>query len=490
MDIQTSFLSKEVDIVRQLTVLAQQSESWWTCLGGAASGVSAPLWRIIVGSEKSCLQKLEYAIVGLSPLFGDIQSLRRLHEKGVLRIILSATGVFEPNVYAFRLQENYATIVISGMDAPAIFGQSTSVAVLTQCPRDHPFALATEAFLFSCKDMARLMTLGEIESLEKRIGSEEELSHDVAGVPLGARDKDLTRTKIADSVDRSSSTQKVPPPSVTSESTALALFGGKEGLYAVQAGDGQLAWLFKTTSPVTSTPVLSDGKVFFGCYDGTLCSVDLQSGQADWILQTNEKTWNGLAVDHSVLCYASADKHIHAIDMTTGQERWKFLANSRIPAAPTIADWVVYFGDSLGRVYAVDIETGAGRCLFEKKDFWNYSVTVQASEPLYWSASQIAKKLTEDLGADKCNELRTAMGIKGLTGIVSSQMVNDLLREMDLQYKDEQTNEWRLGQKAKRIGTRTVIRKPDGAASAYIRWKEEVRDILLPEINDKISLAE
>ncbi len=159
----------------------------------------------------------------------------------------------------------------------------------------------------------------------------------------------------------------------------------------------------------------------------------------------------------------------------------------QIPATPTISEWTVYFGDSFGRVYAVDIETGKGQCLFEKKDFWNYSIAVRAQEPIYWSASQIAKRLTEKLGMDNCNTLRIAMGIKGLTGSVSSQMVNDLLREMGLQYKDDGTNEWCLGQDAKRIGTRTVIRKPDGSTSAYIRWKEEVSEQIRPKIDEKIS---
>jgi hypothetical protein len=475
MEVRTSFVSRESDIYDQLTRLAQECESWWACVGWTASGLSAPLWRIILDSEKVCLPKLEHAIVGLSPLFGDMHPLRKVHERGALRVVLSAQGVYEPNIYAFRMRDQYATMVISGMDAPTMFGQSNSVAVLTQCPKDDPFALAIEAFLFSCKDMARLMTLGEIETLEKRIGSAEELLKDREAKPKDSRPEEKRMN------------YPLPMPS---KSAALALFGGKEGLYAVEAESGNLVWLFKTDSPVASSPLLRDEKVFFGCHDGTLRSVDLETGQVGWTTQTNEKSWSGFAVDHSVLCYAGSDKAIHALDTSNGHELWNFPANSRIPAAPTISDWTVYFGDSFGRVYAVDIETGSGKCLYEKKDFWNYSIAVRSQEPIYWSASQIAKRLTERLGVDNCNALRIAMGIKGLTGSVSSQMVNDLLKGMGLQCKDEGTNEWCLGQDAKRIGTRTVIRKPDGSNNAYIRWKEEVTLMILLEIYEKISQSE
>lgn len=279
-------------------------------------------------------------------------------------------------------------------------------------------------------------------------------------------------------------------PKMQSKNTTMLLFGGKNGLYSVEAEEGNLVWLFETTSPVASAPVVQDGRVFFGCYGGTLHAVHLETGKADWVLQTNEKSWSGFAVDHSVLCYSGSDKAVHAIDTSTGKELWKFSASTRIPAAPTISDWTVYFADSFGRVYAVDIVTGIGKCLYEKKDFWNYSVAVEAPEPTYLSASQIAHQLTEELGPEKCNALRLALEIKALTGEISSPMVNKLLDGLELHYKNEVTKEWCLGEKAKRIGKRTVKHKVDGSANAYIRWKEEVLELIRPAIDEKISGSE
>ncbi len=158
--------------------LAQQCESWWACLGGAASGVSAPCGGLSL-NRRHLPPKVGVRDSGLESSVRRHAAVKEASSEGsVESYLVRDRGYIEANIYTFRMLEQYATMVISGMDAPAIFGPSNSVAVLTQCPKDHTFALATEAFLFTCKDMARLMTLGEIESLEKRIGSDEELLKD------------------------------------------------------------------------------------------------------------------------------------------------------------------------------------------------------------------------------------------------------------------------------------------------------------------------
>jgi hypothetical protein len=61
------------------------------------------------------------------------------------------------------------------------------------------------------------------------------------------------------------------------------------------------------------------------------------------------------------------------------------------------------------------------------------------------------------------------------------------LKDLDLQFRDDQKDEWCLTDRAKRIGTRTALRKADGTAAAYLRWKEEVLEELRTKIESTIS---
>jgi hypothetical protein len=174
---ETMFLPAESEIFYKLVELAEQCESWWACVGSLAAGVSAPLWRIALEPGSGSLSKLQYAVIGLNPRFGDLYALRRLHEQGALRVVLPAEGLFEPNVYAFRMGQRYVAMIISGFDAPLMFGQDCAAAVLVDCPEGHQFALGVESFLYRCLGISRLVGNVELASLENRMGFEDEAWH-------------------------------------------------------------------------------------------------------------------------------------------------------------------------------------------------------------------------------------------------------------------------------------------------------------------------
>lgn len=484
MGAESALITEESEMFHHLQTLAKECDSWWACLGNVASVVSTPLWRIVTAPKEYELRKLQYAIVSVGPRFGDLQALRAVHSTGALRVVTASEGVFEPNVYSFTSGDKYAAIVISGVDAPAVFGDGFALAVMTQCSVDHPFALATEAFLRRCKRAARLMTLPEIESLERRFGflEQPERSEPSSRFPsLDEKECDSGKvTPDARGAARLVSTdeQRTPDETITETPSGLVFVSGKRGIHALTLDRSDLQWVFETESTVTSNCVVEDGSLFFGCYDGRLYSVDVKTGVVNWFHETSEKTWAGLAVSRLVLCYSGSDNCLHAIDVARGTEIWKFPTSSRLLSAPTIDQWVVYVGGSDGKVYSVDIETGEGQCIFDKRDWRPAAIAVVSEEGPYWSASQLAQMLTDRLGAKASNDLRSQMGIQTQTGKISGQMVTTLLEEMGLHRKDSETGERRLSEKGNRLGRRTLLLKPDGTSAAYLRWKESVLEIL------------
>ena len=76
---------------------------------------------------------------------------------------------------------------------------------------------------------------------------------------------------------------------------------------------GSLMWSFKANGPVTSSPTVIKGIVYFGSNDGNL----------------------------------------YALNATSFQKRWSFLTSKEVSSSPTIINNVVYFGSNDGKLYAV-----------------------------------------------------------------------------------------------------------------------------------------
>lgn len=170
MEIEATFISEECEIFGRLSSLAQDCESWWACLGSDAATSTSPFCRIVNQFQHGNLDKLEYAVLGLSPRSGDFSSLKLLHKKGVLRVITSCEGLFEPNVYVFKTIMHCSTVIISGISQSSIFGNGMACAVTVTCSLEHPFALGIESFLQSSLAMGRLLSPPELHYLETLIG--------------------------------------------------------------------------------------------------------------------------------------------------------------------------------------------------------------------------------------------------------------------------------------------------------------------------------
>lgn len=99
-------------------------------------------------------------------------------------------------------------------------------------------------------------------------------------------------------------------------------------------------WIFETEGDVSSMPIVVNGVVYFGSWDGKE----------------------------------------YAVDAKTGKKIWDFDCGVSSRSGAAYADGVIYFGDIAGRLYALDAKTG------EKK--WqvridNHKDTVATSSPIY-----------------------------------------------------------------------------------------------------------
>lgn len=145
-------------------------------------------------------------------------------------------------------------------------------------------------------------------------------------------------------------------------------FGSGDGhIYALDAGSGQLVWKFATQGVVHASPALADGVLFVGSWDTWFYALDAATGELKWKFKTGEDPVNhnqeGLpsspCVADGVVYFGCRDSHLYAIDAKTGVEKWKY-KNTWIIASPSVRDGRVYACTSIpAYFFALDARTGA-----------------------------------------------------------------------------------------------------------------------------------
>ena len=160
-------------------------------------------------------------------------------------------------------------------------------------------------------------------------------------------------------------------------------------VYAVSTVDGSLRWKFATNGLVTSSPAIDGQTVYVNSADGLLYALDLASGAVKWRFATNgERRFSapgihGIAprtetmpdpfdmftsspvIANGRVYFGSGDGNVYAIDAPTGSLSWKFQTGNVVHATPAVVDGIVYVGSWDRNLYALDAATGAKRWAFE-----------------------------------------------------------------------------------------------------------------------------
>jgi outer membrane protein assembly factor BamB len=160
-------------------------------------------------------------------------------------------------------------------------------------------------------------------------------------------------------------------------------------VYAVDAATGRQRWMARTDGPVASTPAIAGGRVFAVSYDGRLYALDARTGEPLWKfategerrfearglhgMQPRTQTFADMydvylsspVVADGKVFFGSGDGHVYAVDAATGRLAWKFRTGDVVHASPAYADGAIVVGSWDGRLYSLDAATGAQRWMFQ-----------------------------------------------------------------------------------------------------------------------------
>ena len=200
-------------------------------------------------------------------------------------------------------------------------------------------------------------------------------------------------------------------------------FGSYDGFfYAVDADTGKLKWKFQTagerryagkhlhgslpageTMPdpfdfYLSSPVVWQGKVYFGSGDGNIYALDASSGKLAWKFATGDVVHASPAIAGGMLFVGSWDSYFYALDAATGNPKWRFKTGEDpdihnqvgIQSSAVAADGVVYFGCRDSNLYALDARTGEKKWVFNNKGSWVIGSPVVRDGRIYFATSDSA----------------------------------------------------------------------------------------------------
>jgi eukaryotic-like serine/threonine-protein kinase len=179
----------------------------------------------------------------------------------------------------------------------------------------------------------------------------------------------------------------VTSPTVADGVVYIASLSGH--LYAVDEQSGKEKWQFKSRAPIASSPAVSGDVLYFVSSAGSLAALDRNSGQPKWVYaieferkfeakglhgyqpatQTIPDAWDlftsSPAVTNGKVFFGAGDGNVYAVDARSGLLQWKFATQDVVHTSPAVVGNTLYIGSWDSRVYALDTETGQQRWVFQ-----------------------------------------------------------------------------------------------------------------------------
>ncbi|AUD06611.1 outer membrane protein assembly factor BamB family protein [Spirosoma pollinicola] len=147
--------------------------------------------------------------------------------------------------------------------------------------------------------------------------------------------------------------------------------GSGNTVYVLDAQTGLAQQELLFGGGIYGAPLVAEGTLFVGCYDGKLYALDALTGQAKW-----ESSLGGWLIYVNLVgrtLYVNSWQEVFALDVRTGAQHWRFKpAISGNTGARSIANGIVYGSYSLldspeAQLYALDAATGN-----KKWDTWTW----------------------------------------------------------------------------------------------------------------------
>lgn len=144
----------------------------------------------------------------------------------------------------------------------------------------------------------------------------------------------------------------------------LIYFGCESGDVLCVDFRGDVKWRFRTKRPVTSSPLVAQGTLFFASLDSNFYAVDAKAGWAIWRYRMGKGSVSSPCKAENFLFIGSADGFIYCIEGASAKEVWRFKTDHQVSGSPVINKDALYCGSADGNLYCLEYRTGRLRWKF------------------------------------------------------------------------------------------------------------------------------
>ncbi len=141
----------------------------------------------------------------------------------------------------------------------------------------------------------------------------------------------------------------------------------------------EVLWEYKTDSDKSGfegTPIIYDGKVFVGDFEGTIHAIDLGTGKAVWKVKKKDGFVTSAAANQGCIVIGDYSGMVYCLDTKTGNEVWAREIEQQV------ANGANFYGDNVlitsegGTMFAMDLKTGEPKWSFATGDQLRSSPTI------------------------------------------------------------------------------------------------------------------
>jgi outer membrane protein assembly factor BamB len=130
-------------------------------------------------------------------------------------------------------------------------------------------------------------------------------------------------------------------------------------LTAYDIATGRRRWQFSTGgSPIESSPLVHDGRVYFGAWNGTVYAVDAARPRLVWSHGMSDQVKGSAARAGERILIADYSGRVSALDAASGAELWAYTGGQRFYGGPGVSGNRMVIGDVGGAVIALDVRDG------------------------------------------------------------------------------------------------------------------------------------
>ncbi len=126
----------------------------------------------------------------------------------------------------------------------------------------------------------------------------------------------------------------------------------------MNAKTGRQRWRFNA-QPIESSPLLKNGLLYVGSWDGNVYAIRAKTGRKVWAHQTGDRVNTSAAYSKGRIFIANDSGTLYALNARTGRRAWSASeATEFFYAAPAAAYGRVFIGSTDGTMYAYGARTG------------------------------------------------------------------------------------------------------------------------------------